>query len=213
MCINGALKAPIDKRFRGLKARALVALLIYLGPILRGWERLKWRLQRRCKGAGATEPARPSRADARASRWRERAFYLSYWSETRRREGGAARRAHALPDAAEILHRRPTRAGTTGTSRSRAACGAARSSSSAPRITAAASGCCGCAAPCGCRVSRPSCCAPMRRRRRRRSSSTAPAAAIIGMLGLAQGALIAYRTVEFGRLMHRIIETVAKQPS
>ena len=38
-------KAPIDKRFPGLKARALVALLIYLGPLLRGWERLKWRLK------------------------------------------------------------------------------------------------------------------------------------------------------------------------
>ena len=45
ICINGALKAPIDKRFRGIKARALVALLIYLGPILRGWERLKWRFK------------------------------------------------------------------------------------------------------------------------------------------------------------------------
>jgi len=38
MCVNGALKAPIDPRFTGLKARALVALLIYLGPLLRGWE-------------------------------------------------------------------------------------------------------------------------------------------------------------------------------
>jgi hypothetical protein len=38
-----------------------------------------------------------------------------------------------------------------------------------------------------------------------------PAAAIIGVLGLAQGALIAYRTLEFGKLMHGIIETVAKQ--
>src|SRR5258708_18046511 len=37
------------------------------------------------------------------------------------------------------------------------------------------------------------------------------AAAAIGLLGLAQGALIAYRTVEFGKLMHGIIETVAKQ--
>ena len=45
MCVNGALKAPIDPRFTGLKARALVALLIYLGPLLRGWERIKWRLK------------------------------------------------------------------------------------------------------------------------------------------------------------------------
>ncbi|MBO0738880.1 MAG: glycosyltransferase, partial [Alphaproteobacteria bacterium] len=45
MCVNGARKAPIDKRFAGFKARALVALLIYLGPLLRGRERLKWRLK------------------------------------------------------------------------------------------------------------------------------------------------------------------------
>ena len=45
MCVNGALKAPIDPRFTGPKARALVAVLIYLGPLLRGWERLKWRLK------------------------------------------------------------------------------------------------------------------------------------------------------------------------
>ncbi|MGH6969689.1 MAG: hypothetical protein ACREEN_11365, partial [Stellaceae bacterium] len=35
------------------------------------------------------------------------------------------------------------------------------------------------------------------------------AAAVIGVLGLCQGVLIAYRTLEFGRLMHGIIETVA----
>jgi hypothetical protein len=37
------------------------------------------------------------------------------------------------------------------------------------------------------------------------------AAAIIGLLGIAHAGLIAYRTVEFGRLMHGIIEAVAKQ--
>src|SRR5579884_3285846 len=78
MCINGALKAPIDRRFTGLKARALVALLIYLGPLLRGWERLKWRLKA-TKTAdhvavlGTEQPARFS--------WRTRSFTLSYWSE------------------------------------------------------------------------------------------------------------------------------------
>ena len=36
------------------------------------------------------------------------------------------------------------------------------------------------------------------------------AAAAIGGIGLLQSALIAYRTVEFGRLMHGILETVAK---
>jgi hypothetical protein len=37
------------------------------------------------------------------------------------------------------------------------------------------------------------------------------AAAAVGACGLAVGGLVAYRTVEFGRLMHRIIETVARQ--
>ena len=65
MCVNGALKAPIDPRFSGLKARALVALLIYLGPLLRGWERLKWRF----KDDADAGPYRlaPSRAARRAS--------------------------------------------------------------------------------------------------------------------------------------------------
>jgi glycosyltransferase involved in cell wall biosynthesis len=78
MCINGALMAPIDPRFTGLKARSLVALLIYLGPLLRGWERLKWRfrtMQTHDHGYLA-----PVEQRARIS-WLERAFVLRYWSE------------------------------------------------------------------------------------------------------------------------------------
>jgi len=45
---QGRLGAKIDPRFDGPKARALIALLIYLGPLLRGWARIKWRL-RRCR--------------------------------------------------------------------------------------------------------------------------------------------------------------------
>ncbi|MGH7034240.1 MAG: glycosyltransferase, partial [Stellaceae bacterium] len=78
LCINGALRAPIDKRFRGVKARALVALLIYLGPILRGWERLKWRW-RDMKTADSTGGLDATMQEPRID-WRERAFYLSYWS-------------------------------------------------------------------------------------------------------------------------------------
>jgi GT2 family glycosyltransferase len=79
MCINGALKAPIDSRFSGLKARALVALLIYLGPLRRGWERLKWRF----KTSQIEEPIRLAPVEQRACiRWPERAVVLSYWSET-----------------------------------------------------------------------------------------------------------------------------------
>ena len=79
MCINGALKAPIDQRFSGPKARALVALLIYLGPLLRGWERLKWRIRE----TRAEPHAAPAETEQRARiSWRERAFDLAFWSET-----------------------------------------------------------------------------------------------------------------------------------
>jgi O-antigen biosynthesis protein len=78
MCINGALKAPIDPRFVGLKARALVALLIYLGPLLRGWERLKWRVKTMQTDDHIRLP--PVEQRARID-WAGRAFRLSYWSE------------------------------------------------------------------------------------------------------------------------------------
>ena len=83
VCINGALQAPIDKRFSGfnligVRARALAALLIYLGPLLRGWERIKWRVKQMRAQAqiGFVETEQRARIW-----WRERAFHLSYWSE------------------------------------------------------------------------------------------------------------------------------------
>ena len=84
VCVNGALQAPIDKRFggfnlTGVRARALAAVLIYLGPLLRGWERIKWRvkLMRAQAHIGFMETDQRARIC-----WRERAFHLSYWSET-----------------------------------------------------------------------------------------------------------------------------------
>jgi O-antigen biosynthesis protein len=83
-CINGACQAPIDKQFTGfnvtgVKARALAALLIYLGPLLRGWERIKWRVKamRAQAHIGLVETEQRPRIC-----WRERSFHLSYWSET-----------------------------------------------------------------------------------------------------------------------------------
>ena len=78
MCINGARRAPIDKRFAGIKAQALVALLIYLGPLLRGWERLKWRLKemRTQDHIGLVDTDQRARIG-----WTARAFHLSYWSD------------------------------------------------------------------------------------------------------------------------------------
>jgi GT2 family glycosyltransferase len=79
ICINGALKAPIDQRFSGTKARALVALLIYLGPLLRGWERLIWRLRemRTHDHIGLVETEQRAKVG-----WAARAFHLAYWSDT-----------------------------------------------------------------------------------------------------------------------------------
>jgi glycosyltransferase involved in cell wall biosynthesis len=78
MCIKGALSAPLVPRFEGPKARALVALLIYLGPLLRGFERLKWRLN-------ALPPLSPVEQTVPEQRRlldrRSHAFVLSYWSE------------------------------------------------------------------------------------------------------------------------------------
>lgn len=45
-CIAGALQARIEERFQGTRARLLVALLIYLGPIVRSVERYRWRIRR-----------------------------------------------------------------------------------------------------------------------------------------------------------------------
>jgi O-antigen biosynthesis protein len=79
MCLNGALKAPIDPQFKGVKALALVALLIYLGPLLRGWERIKWRIR-----TTRAEPHPAPAATEQTARiaWRERSFSLAFWNET-----------------------------------------------------------------------------------------------------------------------------------
>jgi len=78
MCFKGGWNAKIDPRFEGPKARGLIALLIYLGPLLRGWSRIKWRLK--------ALPAITSEAGPFAQRvgwgWRARGLTLSFWNET-----------------------------------------------------------------------------------------------------------------------------------
>ncbi|MCC5661761.1 glycosyltransferase [Nostoc sp. XA010] len=44
-CVAGAIQARIDSRFAKRRARLLVALLIYLGPIVRSIDRYKWRIK------------------------------------------------------------------------------------------------------------------------------------------------------------------------
>jgi glycosyltransferase involved in cell wall biosynthesis len=98
MCLKGGWSAKIAPRFAGLKARALIALLIYLGPLLRGWTRIKWRL----KALPVLVPAATGAVEQRGSwAWRARGFVLSYWNE-----GGTEKEAllGALMRACEAEH-------------------------------------------------------------------------------------------------------------
>jgi O-antigen biosynthesis protein len=209
LCINGALKAPIDKRFTGLKARGLVALLIYLGPILRGGERLKWRFREMRTHEHAAVPAPEPDQKARID-WRDRTFYLSYWSERGDEKElllGALMRfltphkyfivtdqgwndwdlkiARGLWSRAFVLVCAENHGGMKRLLRVRCAMRLSRLSAFILRgyaVAAAAA-----------------------------LIANLPAAAVvIGLLGLGQGALIAYRTLEFSRLMRGIIGTVAR---
>jgi O-antigen biosynthesis protein len=77
-CASSAWRARIDPRFNGLRARSLVALLIYLGPLVRSLERYRWRI----RGLTEVEPidfAAPTQVPR--MRWRRLAFQLSYWTE------------------------------------------------------------------------------------------------------------------------------------
>jgi GT2 family glycosyltransferase len=209
ICVNGALKAPIDKRFRGLKARALVALLIYVGPILRGYERLKWRVKEMRVPAttrGLGQPVQKARLSLR-----ERAFYLSYWSERADEKevllGGLMRFlipqkyfvvadqgwdgwdlkiARGLWSRAQVLVCTENHGSGKHLLRVRCAMRLSRFAAFVLRsyavVTAVA------------------------------LILDAPVpAAIVGLIGLAHGEFIALRTIVFGRLMHRIIETVAQR--
>jgi hypothetical protein len=209
MCINGGLKAPIDKRFTGFKARALVALLIYLGPFLRGWERLKWRMREMRTREHVAMPV-PEAGQAARLDWRDRAFYLSYWSERGDDKelllGGLLRFltpqkyfivtdqgwndwdlkiARGLWSRAFVLICTENHGGMKRLLRVRCAMRLSRLSAFVLRAYAAATA------------------AAL-------ILDMPEAAAVIGVLGLAQGALIAFRTFEFARLMRGIIGTVAK---
>jgi glycosyltransferase involved in cell wall biosynthesis len=76
--IGTAVSARVDPRFVGLRSRALIAVLTYLGPLVRGLQRYLWRL----RGLGDVD-----RVELEAPRqspsidWLQRAFTLAYWSE------------------------------------------------------------------------------------------------------------------------------------
>jgi GT2 family glycosyltransferase len=78
-CFLSASKARIAQNFRGLPATLLVASLIYLGPLVRTFERYRWRVRRlrEVKPVDLNGPTQQPKIS-----WLERAFYLSYWNET-----------------------------------------------------------------------------------------------------------------------------------
>jgi hypothetical protein len=201
------LKANIDPRFRGPKARALCALLIYLGPILRGWERLKWRVREmrindQLRLAPTEQKARLDLAD--------RALTLSYWSEKGDEKevmiGGlmhflGPQKYFIVPDTgwsdwdlkiarglwcrAFVTVVAENHGGMKRLLRVRTQMRFSQLSAFALRsyavLTAAAL-----------------------------ILGVPTAAAVIGALGLGHFGYIAWQTLKFGRLMHRIVETVAK---
>ncbi|MBV9860021.1 MAG: glycosyltransferase [Alphaproteobacteria bacterium] len=208
LCVNGALKAPIDPRFTGLKARGLVAALIYLGPLLRGWERIKWRL----RGMRTHDQAGLVTTEQRANiAWGDRAFLLSYWSEAGAEKeillGGLMefllpqkyfvvvdtgwsnwdlKIARGLWSRALLMVCAENHGGAKRLLRVRCAMRLSRLARFLVRVYAAAIAA---ALILG---------APL-------------AAALIGALALVNGGAMAWQLVVFGRIMHRIVETVARQ--
>ncbi|HET8575704.1 MAG TPA: glycosyltransferase [Methylomirabilota bacterium] len=77
-CLGAALRARVDPRADNLRGRLLIALLTYVGPLLRCFERYRW-LARGISAAKPVEEDRPARSLPVS--WRERAFAVSYWTE------------------------------------------------------------------------------------------------------------------------------------
>ena len=76
--LTGAWKATLDPHRDGIVGRLLVAALIWLGPLVRAWERYR----RRITGYTEMEPVRFERSLQKPYvSWHERAFFLDYWSE------------------------------------------------------------------------------------------------------------------------------------
>jgi hypothetical protein len=72
-----ASKRKLDPRYEDWRSRALLALLIYLGPLLRSYERYKWRL----RGLADVEPIRFAEPRQRPEGWLAYEFRLGYWSD------------------------------------------------------------------------------------------------------------------------------------
>jgi len=72
-----ASSRKLDERYDDWRSRALLALLIYLGPLLRSYERYKWRL----RGLADVEPVRFAEPRQRPEGWLASEFRLGYWND------------------------------------------------------------------------------------------------------------------------------------
>jgi glycosyltransferase involved in cell wall biosynthesis len=80
-CAGAALRARVEAPADSVRGRLLIALLTYLGPLLRCLERYRWWT----RGLSATETVEWDRNRRRRGApvcWRERAFVVSFWTET-----------------------------------------------------------------------------------------------------------------------------------
>ena len=77
-CMASAVNARVTAKFRGWRATLLITLLIYVGPLVRTFERYRWRLRRlrEVKPVDLNGPTQEPQI-----LWHERAFCLSYWNE------------------------------------------------------------------------------------------------------------------------------------
>ena len=209
LAINGAVKAPIDKRFRGVKARALIASLIYLGPFLRGWERLKWRFKS-MKNDGPA-PVLGDMEQKAAISLRDWSLGLSYWSERGDEKEAVLsglmsflapqkyfvtmdtgwsewdlKIARGLWTRACVLCCVENHGGNKRLLRVRCTLGLSRLAKLLLRFYAGA----GVIAM---------------------IAGLPAVAAMVALVGLVHGVFLVHHTVEFGGVMHRVVDTVAKQ--
>jgi len=78
-CLAAALRAPVDARGDNLRGRLLIALLTYLGPLLRCLERYRWL----ARGASAAEPVERDRpVRTLPVSWWEQTLSVAFWTET-----------------------------------------------------------------------------------------------------------------------------------
>jgi glycosyltransferase involved in cell wall biosynthesis len=72
-----AWSRKLDARYDDVQSRLLLALLIYLGPLVRSYERYKWRL----RGLADVEPIRFAEPQQLPEGWIATEFRVGYWTD------------------------------------------------------------------------------------------------------------------------------------